>query len=105
MSSFLIKTHAAGASLFQLLLLCSLFAHQNTSTSRPNFVFILADDLDAVYNSTHVMDNLYKYIGNQGIIFKNSFISTPICCPSRTETITGRTQRFGDPDFWALFGR
>ena len=88
-------------SLSQLLLSIEfLIVFVKCSTrSRPNFVFILADDLDFVFNSSHVMDNLYKYIGNEGIIFNNGFISTPICCPSRTETITGRAyQNIGPPN-------
>eukprot|EP01084_Bolivina_argentea_P142193 249798_1 len=36
------------------------------------------------------MPNAIKYIANEGMTFNNTFISTPICCPSRTETISGR---------------
>ena len=36
------------------------------------------------------MPNAIKYLANEGITFNNTFISTPICCPSRTETISGR---------------
>ena len=38
------------------------------------------------------MPNAIKYLASAevGITFNITFIATPICCPSRTETIAGR---------------
>ena len=36
------------------------------------------------------MPNLQSLIVDQGVTFKNAFVATPVCCPSRTETLTGR---------------
>ena len=73
--------------VFTFLWFCLWFVG---SIARPNFVFILTDDQDKMFNSTSVMKNLNKYINGGGIEFENGFISTPICCPSRTESISGR---------------
>ena len=56
----------------------------------PNFVFILMDDQDIMLDSPSFMPNLQSLIVDQGITFKNAFVATPVCCPSRTETVTGR---------------
>lgn len=77
-------------AITSLILLC-LYCHVLTSiATRPNFIFILTDDQDIKLESMQALPNVKKYIIDQGITFNNSFISTPICCPSRTETITGR---------------
>ena len=56
----------------------------------PNFVFILMDDQDLLLNSPNYMEYLQTYIVDEGVTLSNGFVSTPVCCPSRTETITGR---------------
>ena len=71
------------------------------ANSQPNFIFILADDQAASFNETDAsyMPNLNKYIIDRGISFKNAFVSTPVCCPSRTETIAARNfQNIGAPN-------
>lgn len=62
--------------------------------ARPNFLFILIDDLrhDAVAalgNSSIRTPNLDS-IANAGIRFKNAFVTTSICSPSRAACLTGR---------------
>jgi len=83
------------------LLFCQLHA-----ASKPNFVFILTDDQDAMLSPSlpeylpgddkslmaslqpmpFVRDKMIK----EGARLKNFFVATPICCPSRTEFFTGR---------------
>ena len=60
------------------------------SRTRPNFIFLMTDDQDLELGSPAVMPNLHSKIIQNGITFTNSFVSTPICCPSRSETMTGR---------------
>ncbi len=55
---------------------------------RPNVIFILADDQRA--DSTACMPRLKKLIGDRGVIFQQSFASTPLCCPGRASVLTGR---------------
>ncbi len=60
----------------------------------PNIVVILTDDMDlAHYNALMQggwMPNLKKYIVDKGTAFGESFVSNPMCCPSRTIFLTGQ---------------
>ncbi|MBP0903133.1 sulfatase [Mariniflexile gromovii] len=65
-------------------------------TKQPNFVIILGDDISArdigIYgaknkNTTPNIDKL----ANEGILFKNMFVSEAICAPTRAELFTGLT--------------
>lgn len=81
--------------LFCLLLLLNstAFAQQE----KPNIIFILTDDQrwDALGYSgndiiqTPEMDKLAE----QGIYFKNAFVTTPICAASRASVLTGLYER------------
>eukprot|EP01084_Bolivina_argentea_P138599 243963_1 len=61
-----------------------------SADTRPNFIYILTDDQDLLFNSVNVMPSLLQNVRDDGIDFKNAFVATSICCPSRTETLTGR---------------
>src|SRR5436309_15694404 len=58
-----------------------------SSTTQPNIIFILTDDLD--YASAQMMPTLNSELIDKGISFENNFISNPVCCPSRTTILTG----------------
>eukprot|EP01084_Bolivina_argentea_P122303 216727_1 len=60
------------------------------NTQTPNIIFILMDDQDLLLNSPDYMDNLQSLIVDEGMYIQNGYVSTPVCCPSRTATITGR---------------
>ncbi|MBU2883528.1 sulfatase [Psychrosphaera sp. B3R10] len=69
---------------------------------QPNILFILADDhrwdLIGKYHSiikTPTLDQL----ANQGTVFKNAFVTTPICASSRISILTGLTERTHDFTF------
>ena len=57
------------------------------NTNRPNIVFILTDDqrLDSIQH----MPLLNARLGNESVQFTNGFVSTPLCCPSRSTILTG----------------
>src|SRR5438105_11408792 len=59
------------------------------ATSQPNVVIIMSDDQrwDTV-NSTY-MPMLTDLVVPNGITYTNSFVPNPLCCPSRTSTLTG----------------
>ena len=59
----------------------------SSTTAQPNIIFILADDLD--YASAQKMPTLNSELIEKGTSFENSFISHPVCCPSRTTILTG----------------
>lgn len=63
-------------------------------TGRPNFVFILIDDLrwNALGCTGHPFaktPNIDR-IGREGAIFQNAFCTTPLCSPSRGSFLTGQ---------------
>lgn len=58
--------------------------------NRPNFVFILVDDLDLLLGTINHMPILKQEIIDKGLSIENFFISTPICCPSRVTFLKGQ---------------
>eukprot|EP01083_Nonionella_stella_P298165 1012305_1 len=57
----------------------------------PNIIFILTDDQDVALDSMQAMPKVKAEIQAKGITFNNAYANTPVCCPSRTETVSGRT--------------
>lgn len=66
-------------------------------TSRPNLVFILVDDLrwDAMSFMGHpfIKTPNIDRIAREGMMFKNAFVTTPLCSPSRGSYLTGQYVR------------
>jgi len=77
------------AAVACLHLLCNLCAAD--SFHRPNIVFILVDDLrwDEVDYPFVKIPNIQR-IANEGVRFKNAFVTTPLCSPSRASFLTGQ---------------
>ena len=75
--------------------------------TRPNIVIIMTDDQrwDTV-NPTY-MPNLTRTLLPNGVSFRNSFVSNPLCCPSRVTTLTGKysytTGVYGNHGTWGGF--
>ena len=61
---------------------------------RPNFVFILIDDLrwDALGCTGHPFAKTphIDRIGREGAILRNAFVTTPLCSPARSSYLTGQ---------------
>ncbi|XP_076471458.1 N-acetylglucosamine-6-sulfatase-like [Babylonia areolata] len=56
----------------------------------PNFVFVLTDDQDTEIGGQTPIKKIRNLIGNEGITFQNMFVSSPLCCPSRSSIMTGK---------------
>jgi arylsulfatase A-like enzyme len=78
---------------------------QNAQQKRPNVIVIDTDDMNA--SDMFVMRNTLSLLGAHGTTFRNSYVSYPLCCPSRATFLTGQyahnhgvltDQRFGDLD-------
>jgi len=54
---------------------------------RPNFLIIVTDDQR--FDTMEYMPNTQQLIFDQGVTFTNGFITTPLCCPSRSSILTG----------------
>ncbi|MDP5132512.1 MAG: sulfatase-like hydrolase/transferase [Paraglaciecola sp.] len=97
------------ASAFVLLLLAfmhfnmsALAASSEVAKKRPNILFILADDHRAdLLGKIHPIiktPNLDE-LADKGTMFKNAFVTTPICASSRVSILTGLTERTHDFTF------
>ena len=70
----------------------------NPQPLRPNIVFILTDDqrwdtTDATHSLdgvTPVMPGLRGELGGSGVEFTEAFMTTPLCCPSRSSILRGQ---------------
>jgi len=64
------------------------------SNSRPNIVFILVDDLrwDELSCAGHPVVRTLNIdrIAREGAMFRNAFMTTPLCSPSRASFLTGQ---------------
>ena len=69
-------------------------------TRRPNIVFVLVDDLrsDEIDYPFVKVPNIQR-LAREGVRFRNAFVTTPLCSPSRASFLTGQyTHRHGITD-------
>jgi N-acetylglucosamine-6-sulfatase len=78
---------------------------RNAHQKRPNVVLINTDDMNV--SDLFVMRKTLSLLGAHGTTFRNSYVSYPLCCPSRATQLTGQyahnhgvltDQRFTDLD-------
>ncbi|VDM52097.1 unnamed protein product [Angiostrongylus costaricensis] len=58
-------------------------------SSKRNVVLIITDDQDIELGSMNYMPKVSKLLKEKGTEFRSGFVSTPICCPSRSSILTG----------------
>jgi arylsulfatase A-like enzyme len=61
----------------------------DTEPERPNILIVLTDD-QPVEDSLTVMPNVRALFRAGGTRFPNGFVTTPLCCPSRSTILSGR---------------
>ncbi|KAK3580927.1 hypothetical protein CHS0354_008219 [Potamilus streckersoni] len=73
-----------------LILLCMILNGSSANAQRPNIVFFLTDDQDVALGGQTPMTKTKSLLGDKGIIFNNMFVTSPLCCPSRSSILSGR---------------
>jgi len=103
-SSYLIITVTKHSTIrvFYAIVLCLLPLIGNSQTTKrqvgekPNFVLIVADDLGfadlSMHGSRQIKTPHIDRLADQGVNFKEGYVSSPVCSPSRAGFLTGRNQ-------------
>jgi len=55
----------------------------------PNILLIIADDQAWSTFSRRLMPSVYSKLVDQGVLFKRAYVNTSLCCPSRSQILTG----------------
>ena len=66
----------------------------SNTTTRPNFIFIIADDLgynDVGYHGSEIKTPNIDKLAKSGVMLENYYVQ-PICTPTRGQLLTGRYQ-------------
>lgn len=80
---------ALGAVLSSIIL--GLNAVLAAGDMRPNIIVVQADDLGTRMKSAEkALPRTRKFFRKYGAEFVNSFVTTPVCCPSRSSFLTGQ---------------
>jgi N-acetylglucosamine-6-sulfatase len=56
---------------------------------RPNILILISDDQAWSDFSPTLMPAVYSQLVDQGVLFKRAYVNTPLCCPSRSQILTG----------------
>ncbi|OQE40896.1 hypothetical protein PENCOP_c005G05554 [Penicillium coprophilum] len=63
---------------------------KDEESRKPNILFVITDDQDLQLDSISYTPLISKHIRDQGTFFRNHFVTTALCCPSRVSLWTGR---------------
>jgi N-acetylglucosamine-6-sulfatase len=77
-------------SLCVLLVLIVAPKGSFAAPGKPNIIYILTDDQDIKLNSLHAQPKVRSLLIEQGLMFDNAYVTTPVCCPSRSSILTGK---------------
>ncbi|KAJ5670827.1 uncharacterized protein N7477_006190 [Penicillium maclennaniae] len=58
--------------------------------SKPNILLVITDDQDLELDSVAYTPLIRKHLRDKGTFFRNHFVTTSLCCPSRVSLWTGR---------------
>jgi N-acetylglucosamine-6-sulfatase len=95
----------SAAAVAALLAVLAVTARTDAAPVRPpNVVVILADD--ERFDTLNRMANVRRLLASHGFTFRNAFVTTSECCPSRASILTGQyshhtgvVQNFGNASY------
>jgi uncharacterized sulfatase len=77
-----------------LLAALGLITNAHAQATKPNILFCIADDWSAphtgAYGSKFVKTPGFDRIAKEGVLFRNAFVTSPGCSPSRASLLTGK---------------
>ncbi|KAJ6100451.1 hypothetical protein N7499_000081 [Penicillium canescens] len=68
----------------------SILSNGAHSSRKPNILFVITDDQDLELDSISYTPHITRHIRDRGTFFRNHFVTTALCCPSRVSLWTGR---------------
>jgi arylsulfatase A-like enzyme len=81
-------------SLIQISSATGVEGDRDRSTSRPNMIFIMADDLGygdlGCYGQKLIQTPNIDRMANEGTRFTHCYAGAPVCAPSRSALMTGQ---------------
>lgn len=63
---------------------------QSSQSSPPNILLVITDDQDLELDSIDYTPHITRQIRDKGTFYRNHFVTTALCCPSRVSLWTGR---------------
>ncbi len=82
---------AAGVAAAMVAALPGCHGQSQRGTGKPNLILIVTDDQR--WDSLSAMPDVRRLLGAHGVTFSNAFVTTSLCCPSRTSILTGEYSR------------
>ena len=82
-------------TIFKILIVSFIIIScNNSSTKKPNIIVFIADDVSwddfGCYGNNDVVTPNIDALAKNGLIFKNAYLTTSSCSPSRNSILTGR---------------
>lgn len=93
-ASLLVAVEGTAIAGLQDALQSVLSVSQSQSQSQlhtpPNILLVITDDQDLELDSVAYTPHITRQIRDKGTFFRNHFVTTALCCPSRVSLWTGR---------------
>src|SRR2546428_9004017 len=61
----------------------------NVAPTRPNILLLVSDDQAWSDFTPALMPSVFKDLVDKGMLFKRAYVNTSLCCPSRSQILTG----------------